>query len=180
MEPESSSPSVPVARITHRLQVIARDPEVAERRTQARNKAFQELLALGEHWAASSTRRTLRTPPGAAAVGLGWKARLHHAVKDANLAHLIKVDCRPRPSASTSTGTSNATSTRCCRLRLSPLVQEDRRHTRRKHRTRVDASRRNLCPAARLSPRWARELPRATQARRPGVTTREHDEAHPS
>ena len=90
---KSSTPSPPVATITQRRLVIAHDPEVAQRRTQARNKAIAELLALGEQWGgkldaqdAGARRR------GRPLSDSGAKARFYHAVKDANLAHLIKVD----------------------------------------------------------------------------------------
>jgi len=76
-----------------RRLVIAHDPEVAARRTQARNKTIQELLALGQQWGgkldaqdAGSRRR------GRPLSDSGAKARFYHAVKDAHLAHLIKID----------------------------------------------------------------------------------------
>ena len=85
--------AAPAPTITQRRLVIAHDPEVAQRRTQARNKAITELLALGEQWGgkldaqdAGARRR------GRPLSDSGAKARFYHAVKDANLAHLIKVD----------------------------------------------------------------------------------------
>jgi hypothetical protein len=88
----SSKSSAPLANTPRRL-VIAHDPEVAERRTQARNKAITELLALGERWGgkldaqdAGARRR------GRPLSDSGAKARFYHAVQEANLAHLIKVD----------------------------------------------------------------------------------------
>ena len=90
---KSSLPAAPALTITQRRLVIAHDPEVAQRRTQARNKAITELLALGEQWGgkldaqdAGARRR------GRPLSDSGAKARFYHAVKDANLAHLIKVD----------------------------------------------------------------------------------------
>ena len=90
---KSLPPSAPASTTTTRRLVIAHDPEVAERRTQARNKAITDLLALGEQWGgkldaqdAGSRRR------GRPLSDSGAKARFYHAVKDANLAHLIKVD----------------------------------------------------------------------------------------
>ena len=90
---KSSSPSAPEPTITQRRLVIAHDPEVAQRRTQARNKAIKELLALGEQWGgkldaqdAGARRR------GRPLSDSGAKARFYDAVRDANLAHLIKVD----------------------------------------------------------------------------------------
>ena len=90
---KSSSKSLSPSVITQRRLVIAHDPEVAQRRTQARNKAITELLALGEQWGGkldaqdAGTRRRGRPLSDS-----GAKARFYHAVKDANLAHLIKVD----------------------------------------------------------------------------------------
>ncbi len=90
---KSSPPSASAATITHRRLLIAHDPEVALRRTQARNKAITELLALGEQWGGKldaqdgGARRRGRPLSDSSA-----KARFYHAVKDANLAHLIKVD----------------------------------------------------------------------------------------
>lgn len=76
----------------HRL-VVAHDPLVAQRRSQARREQMRELIALGQHWGgrlddqdAGQRRR------GRPLSDSGAKARLYHAVKDANLAHLIKVD----------------------------------------------------------------------------------------
>ena len=90
---KGSSKSSPASAPTPRRLVIAHDPEVAQRRTQARNKAITELLALGEQWGgkldaqdAGPRRR------GRPLSDSGAKARFYYAVKDANLAHLIKVD----------------------------------------------------------------------------------------
>ena len=89
---QSSSKSSPPT-VTQRRLVIAHDPQAAQRRTEARNKAIQELLALGEQWGgkldaqdAGARRR------GRPLSDSGAKARFYHAVKDASLAHLIKVD----------------------------------------------------------------------------------------
>jgi transposase len=90
---KSSSKSSPPLANTPRRLVIAHDPEVAERRTQARNKAITELLALGEQWGGkldaqdAGVRRRGRPLSDS-----GAKARFYHAVQEANLAHLIKVD----------------------------------------------------------------------------------------
>lgn len=93
--PPSSSAASPAASITERRLVIAHDPEVAARRTQARHQTIKELLALGEQWGgkldaqdAGARRR------GRPLSDSGAKARFYHAVKDANLAHLIKVDLK--------------------------------------------------------------------------------------
>ena len=73
--------------------VVAHDPQAAQRRSQARREQMRELIALGEQWGgrldaqdAGERRR------GRPLSDSGAKARLYHAVKDANLAHLIKVD----------------------------------------------------------------------------------------
>ena len=76
----------------HRL-VVAHDPDTAQRRTQARRDQIAELIALGQKWGGrldeqdAGQRQRGRPLSDSAA-----KARLPHAVKDANLAHLIKVD----------------------------------------------------------------------------------------
>jgi transposase len=78
---------------TQRRLVIAHDPEVAERRTQARNKAIKDLVALGELWGGKLDKQDAGTRyRGRPLSDSGAKARFYHAVKDANLAHLIKVD----------------------------------------------------------------------------------------
>jgi len=93
--PPSSSAASPAPSITERRLVIAHDPEVAARRTQARHKTIKELLALGEQWGGkldaqdAGVRRRGRPLSDS-----GAKARFYHAVKDANLAHLIKVDLK--------------------------------------------------------------------------------------
>lgn len=73
--------------------VVAHDPAVAQRRSQARREQMRELIALGQQWGgrldaqdAGERRR------GRPLSDSGAKARMYHAVKDANLAHLIKVD----------------------------------------------------------------------------------------
>ena len=75
--------------------MIAHDPEVAERRTQARRKTITELVALGEQWGGKLDQQDAGTRHrGRPLSDSGAKARFYHAVKDANLAHLIKVDLR--------------------------------------------------------------------------------------
>jgi hypothetical protein len=73
--------------------VVAHDPEAAHRRIQARREGIRELIALGEQWGgrldaqdAGERRR------GRPLSDSGAKARLYYAVKEAGLAHLIKVD----------------------------------------------------------------------------------------
>ena len=78
-----------------RRLVIAHDPDVAVRRTQARNKSIQELLALGQQWGGKLDAQDAGVKRrGRPLSDSGVKARFYHAVKEANLAHLIKVDLK--------------------------------------------------------------------------------------
>ena len=76
-----------------RRLVVAHDPQAAQRRTQARRKAIEELVELGQQWGGrldeqdAGVRRR-----GRPLTDSGAKARFFHAVKEAQLAHLIKVD----------------------------------------------------------------------------------------
>jgi transposase len=83
---------------TSRL-VIAHDPVAAARRTAARNKTIAQLLALGQQCSvkldeqdeslrAGKKKKTKGRPMSDS----GTKARFYHAVKDAHMAHVIKVD----------------------------------------------------------------------------------------
>jgi len=87
---EANDPADPPRQ--HRL-VVAHDPVVAQRRNQARREQMRALIALGQQWGgrldaqdAGQRRR------GRPLSDSGAKARLYHAVRDANFAHLIKVD----------------------------------------------------------------------------------------
>ena len=94
-KPPSKPPSKssPPSATAHRRLVIAHDPEVAARRTEARNKAIQELLTLGEQWGGKlDAQDAVARRRGRPLSDSGAKARFYHAVKDANLAHVIKVD----------------------------------------------------------------------------------------
>ena len=79
--------------------VVAHDPIAAQRRTIARNKTIAELLSLGEQCSstldaqdeAQSTGNKNKRK-GRPMSDSGTKARFYHAVKDAHMAHLIKVD----------------------------------------------------------------------------------------
>jgi hypothetical protein len=77
---------------SHRL-VVDHDPDAAQPRTQARRKEIAELVALGEQWGgrldAQDQGQRARGRPLSDA---GAKARLYHVVKEASLAHVIKVD----------------------------------------------------------------------------------------
>jgi transposase len=76
----------------HRL-VIAHDPVVAQRRTQARRDQIKELVDLGQQWGGRLDAQDAgQRQRGRPLSDSGAKARLYHAVKDAQLAHLIKVD----------------------------------------------------------------------------------------
>lgn len=76
----------------HRL-VVAHDPVSAQRRTQARREQIAELIALGQQWGGRlDAQDTGQRQRGRPLSDSGAKARLYHAVKDAGLAHLIKVD----------------------------------------------------------------------------------------
>jgi hypothetical protein len=76
----------------HRL-VLAHDPVSAQRRTQARRDQIAELIALGQQWGGRlDAQDTGQRQRGRPLSDTGAKARLYHAVKDAGLAHLIKVD----------------------------------------------------------------------------------------
>ena len=75
--------------------VVAHDPEVAQRRTQARRDRIRELTALGEQWGGRlDAQQAGQRSRGRPLSDSGAKARLYHAVKEAGLAHLIKVDLR--------------------------------------------------------------------------------------
>ena len=76
----------------HRL-VVAHDPDTAQRRTQARREQIAELVALGQKWGGRLDEQDAgQRQRGRPLSDSGAKARLYHAVKDASLAHLIKVD----------------------------------------------------------------------------------------
>ncbi len=76
----------------HRL-VVAHDPVAAQRRQQARRARMNELIDLGLQWSGQlDAQDGGQRRRGRPLSDSGAKARLYHAVKDANLAHLIKVD----------------------------------------------------------------------------------------
>lgn len=79
---------------TYRL-VVAHDPETAERRTLARRRQIDELVALGQQWSGRLDEQDSgQRGRGRPLSDSGAKARLYHAVKDAGLAHVIRVDLR--------------------------------------------------------------------------------------
>lgn len=81
--------------------VVAHDPIAAARRTAARDKTMAELLKLGQQCSgkldaqdeSKSTGKKNKTK-GRPMSDSGTKARFYHAVKDAHMAHLIKVDLK--------------------------------------------------------------------------------------
>jgi transposase len=80
--------------------IVAHDPQVAVRRGQARNKTIAELLAMGQQCAGKldgqdeSQRTGKKKSKGRPMSDSGVKARFYHAVKDAHMAHVIKVDLK--------------------------------------------------------------------------------------
>ena len=80
--------------------VVAHDPEVATRRAQARDKTIAELLAMGQQCSDKldgqdeSQRAGKKKGKGRPMSDSGTKARFYHAVKDAHMAHVIKVDLK--------------------------------------------------------------------------------------
>ena len=80
--------------------VVAHDPEVASRRAAARDKTIAELLAMGQQCSDKlegqdeSQRAGKKKGKGRPMSDSGTKARFYHAVKDAHMAHVIKVDLK--------------------------------------------------------------------------------------
>ena len=80
--------------------VVAHDPEVATRRAAARDKTIAELLAMGQQCSDKldgqdeSQRAEKKKGKGRPMSDSGTKARFYHAVKDAHMAHVIKVDLK--------------------------------------------------------------------------------------
>ena len=80
--------------------VVAHDPEVAARRGAARDKTIAELLAMGQQCSDKldgqdeSLRAGKKKSKGRPMSDSGTKARFYHAVKDAHMAHVIKVDLK--------------------------------------------------------------------------------------
>jgi transposase len=80
--------------------VVAHDPEVAARRGAARDKTIAELLAAGQQCSDKldgqdeSERAGKKKGRGRPMSDSGTKARFYHAVKDAHMAHVIKVDLK--------------------------------------------------------------------------------------
>jgi transposase len=75
--------------------VVAHDPVVATRRAHARDTTIAELVAMGQQCSdkldgQDAGKRTKGRPMSDS----GTKARFYHAVKDAHMAHVIKVDLK--------------------------------------------------------------------------------------
>ncbi len=78
-----------------RRLVVSHDPEVAARRTLQRQASIDELIALGQQWSGKLDEQDAgQRSRGKPLSDSGAKARFYHAVKDANLAHLIKIDLK--------------------------------------------------------------------------------------
>lgn len=90
VKPAKPAPEI----VTYRL-VVDHDPEAAQRRTLARRAEMAELVALGEQWGGRlDAQEQGQRSRGRPLSDSGAKARLYNAVKEANLAHLIKVDLK--------------------------------------------------------------------------------------
>ncbi|OLP05890.1 IS1634 family transposase [Rhodoferax antarcticus] len=81
--------------------VVAHDPVAANRRTTARDNTMAELLKLGQQCSVkldaqdeSQRAGQKNKSKGRPMSDSGTKARFYHAVKDAHMAHLIKVDLK--------------------------------------------------------------------------------------
>lgn len=78
-----------------RRLVVAHDPEAAARRTRQRQATIDELIALGQQWSGKLDQQdTGKRSKGKPLSDSGAKARFYHAVRDASLAHVIKVDLK--------------------------------------------------------------------------------------
>jgi transposase len=80
--------------------VVAHDPQAAMRRGQARDKTIAELVAMGQQCSDklddqdAGKREGQKKSKGRPMSDSGTKARFYHAVKDAHMAHVIKVDLK--------------------------------------------------------------------------------------
>ena len=81
--------------------VVAHDPLAASRRTSARDKTIADLIQLGQQCSdkldeQDESQRTGKKnkSKGRPMSDSGTKARFYHSVKDAHMAHLIKVDLK--------------------------------------------------------------------------------------
>jgi transposase len=75
--------------------VVAHDPVAAARRGQARDKTIAELVAMGQQCSGKLDGQDAgQRSKGRPMSDSGTKARFYHAVKDAHMAHVIKVDMK--------------------------------------------------------------------------------------
>ena len=75
--------------------VVAHDPQAGARRTERRHAKIAEIVALGQQWGGQLDAQDAgQRGRGRPLSDSGAKARLYHAVKEAHLAHLIKVDLK--------------------------------------------------------------------------------------
>jgi transposase len=75
--------------------VVAHDPQAAARRGQARDKTIEELVKLGQRCSSKLDDQDAgKRAKGRPMSDSGTKARFYHAVKDAHMAHVIKVDLK--------------------------------------------------------------------------------------
>jgi hypothetical protein len=75
--------------------VVAHDPQAGARRTERRRAKIAEIVALGQQWGVQlDAQDGGQRGRGRPLSDSGAKARLYHAVKEARLAHLIKVDLK--------------------------------------------------------------------------------------
>ncbi|MEO7954128.1 MAG: IS1634 family transposase [Polaromonas sp.] len=76
--------------------VVAHDRDAAQRRTAARDKSIKDLITLGQEWCGTLDAQDSggKRRKGRPLSDSGAKARFYHAVKDAHLAHVIKVDLK--------------------------------------------------------------------------------------
>ncbi|WP_031407186.1 IS1634 family transposase [Thiomonas sp. FB-Cd] len=73
--------------------VVAHDPEGAARRRQQREEQLAELIALGQQWSGTLDAQDAgERRRGRPLSDSGATARFYHAVKEANMAHVVKVD----------------------------------------------------------------------------------------
>ena len=75
--------------------VVAHDPQVATRRAQVRDKTIAELVAMGQQCSDKLDGQDAgKCTKGRPMSDSGTKARFYHAVKEAHMAHVIKVDLK--------------------------------------------------------------------------------------
>ena len=78
-----------------RRLVVAHDPEAATRRTRQRQTSIDELITLGQQWSGKLDQQDAgKRGKGKPLSDSGAKARFYHAVRDASLAHVIKIDLK--------------------------------------------------------------------------------------